>query len=179
MLSMVVCGYTLSPFATAVVLSAAIKNSNIAVMDALVDWQGVRESLRASIMQRLDEKAQVRPDDAGFLEKVKYKLTDTIGPYMVDYMLDERVSPAGFTLYMGPHSPQAEKVRAQGIDPDALPAANTFTRIRRANFVDLTHFQIELVDRWDSEKVYLTELELRGLFWQLTRVDMLALGRGT
>lgn len=178
MVALAVCGYTLSPFATAVVLSGAIKNNNVALMDAIVDWQGVKESLRVSILRRLDEKALARPDKPGMMERVKYTLTDTIGPYMVDYTLDQRVSPAGFALYMGPHSPQAEKVRAAGFDPDSLPSANTFKRIRHANFTDFTHFQIEIVDRWDPDKVFLAELELRGVIWQLARVDMLAMGAG-
>ena len=177
-LALLVCAYTLSPMATAALLGNAIKTSNAGMMDALVDWEGVKTSLRASILQRLDEKAQSRPVAAGVIDSVKFTLTDTLSPYMVDYILGQRISPEGFTLYMGPHSPMAEKVRAQGIDPDTLPSANTLKRIRRAYFRDLTHFEIEIEDRWDPEKVLLAQLELRGFIWQLARVDVLALGRG-
>jgi Protein of unknown function (DUF2939) len=178
MVALLVCAYTLSPLATAYLLGGAIKTSNVAMMDALVDWDGVKTSLRASILQRLDEKAQSRPVAAGMLDSVKFSLTDTLSPYVVDYVLKERVSPAGFTLYMGSHSPMAEKVRAQGIDPDSLPSANTLKRIHRMNFRDLTHFQIEIEDRWDPEKVLLAELELRDFVWRLARVDMLSIGKG-
>ncbi len=175
---MLICAYTLSPMATAGLLGNAIKTSNVDLMNALVDWDGVKDSLRTSILQRLDEKARDRPVAAGVMESVKFSLTDTLSPYMVDYILDQRISPDGFTLYMGSHSPMAEKVRAQGIDPDTLPSANTLKRIHRANFRDLTHFEIEIEDRWDPEKVLLAELELRGFIWQLAHVEMLALGKG-
>lgn len=175
---MLVCAYTLSPFASAYVLGHAIKTNNASLMDVLVDWDGVKSSLRASILRRLDEKAQTRPVAAGVMESVKFTLTDTLSPYMVDYILGQRISPAGFALYMGSHSPQAEKVRALGIDPDTLPSANTLKRIHRSNFSDLTHFQIEIEDRWDPEKVFLAELELRDFVWRLARVEVLSLGKG-
>jgi hypothetical protein len=178
MVALVVSCYTLSPFIAAAMLGSAVRTNNVAMMDALVDWQGVKASLRKSILARLDEKAASRPVSAGMLESVSYTLTDTLSPYMVDYVLGQRISPAGFALYMGPNSPQAQKVRAAGIDPDTLPSANTMKRIRRANFTDLTHFQIEIADRWDPEKIFLAEFELRGLFWQMSRVDMLAMGQG-
>jgi Protein of unknown function (DUF2939) len=178
MLGVLVCCYTLSPFAAAGLLGQAVKTNNVDMLNRLVDWDGVRTSLRASILQRLDEKSKNRPVEAGFIDSVKFTLTDTIGPYMVDYVLDQRVSPEGFILYMGPNSPMAQKVRAQGIDPDTLPSANTLKRIHRSNFRDLTHFEIEIEDRWDPEKVLLAEFELRGWFWQLAHVEALALGKG-
>jgi hypothetical protein len=178
-LAVLTCLYTVSPMATAALLGYGIKTNNIDLMNALVDWDGVKGSLRASILARLDEKAQSRPIAAGMIDSVKYTLTDTIGPYMVDYMIDQRVSPAGFSLYMGPNSPMAEKVRAQGIDPDTLPSANTLKRIHSAYFRDLTHFEIEIEDRWDPGKILLAKMELRDLMWRLTKVDVLSIGSGT
>jgi Protein of unknown function (DUF2939) len=177
-LALLTCAYTLSPMATAALLGKAVKDNNIDLMNAIVDWQGVKDSLRASILARLDEKAQNRPVAAGVLDSVKFTLTDTIGPYMVDYVIDQRVSPAGFNLYMGPHSPMAEKVRAQGIDPDTLPSANTLKRIHKAYFRDLTHFEVEIEDRWDPTKVLLAKFELRDFMWRLGKVDMLSIGNG-
>ena len=176
--SLLVCAYALSPMATAALLGNAVKDNNVDLMNALVDWQGVKKSLRVSILARLSEKAQDRPVASGVMESVKYSLTDTLSPYMVDYVLSQRVSPAGFNLYMGPHSPMAEKVRAQGIDPDTLPSANTLKRIHHATFRDLTHFEIEIEDRWDPEKVLLATLEFSNFFWRLTKVDMLSIGKG-
>ena len=178
MVALAVSAYTLSPFAVAAYLGSAIKSNDVATMDMLVDWQGVKASLRASILQRLDEKAITRPDKPGFVDKVKFKLTDKLGPYVVDYMLDERISPEGFALYLGPNSPQAQKYRAAGVDPDTLPSASTLKRIKRAHFKDLTHFVIEMQDRWDEDRVFLVQLELRDYLWRLAKVDVLALGAG-
>lgn len=177
-LAVLISAYTISPMATAALLGHAVKTNNVDLMNALVDWQGVKDFLRASILVRLDEKAQSRPVAAGMLDSVKFTLTDTIGPYMVDYMIDERVSPAGFNLYMGPNSPMAQKVRAQGIDPDTLPSANTLKRIHKAYFRDLTHFEIEIEDRWDPGKVLLAKMEFKDFVWRLTKVDMLSIGNG-
>ena len=168
----------MSPFGAAYLLNRAIRNGDAATMNALVVWPEVKDSLRRSILQRLDEKALVRPDNPGWLEEAKYSITDAVGPLLVDYMLDQRVSPEGFTAYMGPHSTKAEAARAAGLDPDAMPSANVLKRIRRANFTDLTHFQIEIVDRWDDGKVFLATLELQGFMWRLSNVEMLSLGQG-
>ena len=176
--ALLVAGYTLSPLATAYALNGAIKAGDAATMNTLVDWTSVRTSLRSSILQRLDEKALARPDNPGWLQSVKYTLTDAVSPYMVDHLLSQRVSPEGFTEYMGPHSPKAEAARAAGLDPDKMPSANVMKRIRRANFTDLTHFQIEIVDRWDDGKVFLATLQLQGVLWRLANVQMLSLGEG-
>jgi len=171
--------YVASPLAGAYLLNRAIKSGDAGTMNALVDWQPVKASLRRSILARLDEKAQSRPGHPGWLERAKYTLTDAVGPYMVEYVLDERVSPSGFTTYMGPHSPKAEAARAAGLDPDTMPGSDPLKRIRHAEFADLTHFQFEIVDRWDPGKVFLATLELRDFLWRLSSVDVLALGEGT
>ena len=176
--SMLVALYTLSPLVTAYALNNAIKSGDDATMNVLVDWPAVKQSLRVSILQRLDEQTLLRPGHPGWLQSVKYTIADAVGPLMVDHVLGQRVSPEGFTAYMGPHSPKAEAARAAGIDPDTMPSADVTKRIRRANFTDLTHFQIEIVDRWDAGKVLLATLELRGLLWRLSNVEMLSLGQG-
>jgi hypothetical protein len=177
-LAIVLCVYIVSPFAGAFLLNRAIKAGDTATMNALVDWEAVKDSLRRSILTRLDEKALTRPDHPGWLAKAKFKITDAIAPMMVDSMLDERVSPEGFTTYMGPHSPKAEAARAAGIDPDTMPGADVLKRIKHAYFLDLTHFEIELTDRWDPGKVFRTQLVLSDFVWRLARVEMVSLGEG-
>jgi len=170
--------YLVSPLVGAFVLNRAIKSGDDATMNALVDWHAVKDSLRGSIMARLNEKALARPPKPGFLAEVKYEVTDVLAPMMVESMLDERVSPSGFTTYMGPHSPKAEAARAAGLDPDTMPSANVLHRIKHAYFLDLTHFEIELADRWDEGKVFRTVLEYSDFLWRLKSVEMVSLGEG-
>ena len=177
-LAVLVSLYTLSPFAAAYLLNCAIKSGDAATMNALVLWPEVKDSLRRSILLRLDEKALARPDSPGWLQQAKYTVADTVSPLMVDYMLGQRVSPDGFTAYMGPHSAKAEAARAAGLDPDMMPSANVLKRIRSTSFTDLTHFQFKIVDRWDAGKEFLATLELRGFMWRLSNVEMLSLGEG-
>jgi len=177
-LAVLVSAYVVSPFAGAFVLNRAIKDADAATMNALVDWQAVKASLRSSILIRLDEKALTRPEHAGWLERAKFTLTDALAPVMVDSMLEERVSPQGFATYMGPNSPKARQVREAGLDPDTMPSANVLKRIKHAYFLDLTHFEIELADRWDEGKVFRAVLELRDFAWRLSRVEMVSLGAG-
>jgi len=176
--SVLVCVYAASPFVGAFVLNRAIKAGDAETMNLLVDWDAVKDSLRRSILARLEDKALLRPSDPGWLAKAKYTITDAVTPLMVDSVLDDRVSPDGFTTYMGPHSPKAEAARAAGLDPDTMPGASVLTRIKHAYFLDLTHFEIELADRWDAGKVFRTQLELSGFAWRLVRVDMLSMGEG-
>lgn len=177
-LALLVCAFALSPLATAMVLHRAITAGDAALMNTIVDWPAVKVSLKQSILQRLNEKALARADNPGWLEQAKYTLTDTLSPYMVDYVVAERMTPAGFTLFMGPNSPGAVKARAAGLDPDNMPSGSLLKRIRRANFVDTTHFEFEVIDKWDTGKVILAGMELRDFMWRLTRVEILALGEG-
>ena len=176
--SVLLCVYAASPMAGAYMLNRAIKAGDADTMNLLVDWDAVKGSLRRSILARLDDKALLRPSNPGWLAMAKYTITDAVTPLMVDSLLDERVSPDGFATYMGPHSPKAEAARAAGLDPDTMPGASVLARIKHAYFLDLTHFQIELADRWDPGKVFRTQLELRDFAWRLVRVDMLSMGEG-
>ena len=175
---LLVSAYTLAPLGFAMALHAAIKDGNAPLMNALVDWPAVKFTMKRSILQRLNERALARADNPGWLEQAKYTLTDTISPYMVDYVLARRVTPEGFTTYLGPNSPMALKARAAGLDPDHMPSGGMMQRIRRANFLDLTHFQFEVVDKWDQGKVFLAVMELRDFVWRLSSVEMLSLGEG-
>lgn len=176
--AVLLCMYLASPFVGAFLINSAIKANDTARMNALIDWDSVRNSLRRSIMVRLGEKAAARPANPGFFTSVKYELTDALSPMMVEQMLAERVSPSGFATYMGPNSPKAQAARAQGLDPDTMPNANVLKRIGHAYFRDLSHFEIELSDRWDEGKVYRTVLELRDLVWHQQSVEMVSLGQG-
>lgn len=175
---LLVSAYTLAPLGFAMALHAAIKDGNAPLMNALVDWPAVKFTMKRSILQRLNEKALARADNPGWLEQAKYTLTDTISPYMVDYIVAERITPEGFTLFMGPNSPMAIKAREAGMDIDNMPSGNTLHRIRRASFADVTHFEFEMVDKWDQGKVFLAVLELKDFMWRLSSVEMLSLGDG-
>jgi hypothetical protein len=177
-LGLILAAYVLSPFATAAVLGMAIRDGNERVMTTLVDFPQIRDTVRASVLARLDEKTLTRPDHPSFTQRVKFGLADTLTPYVVDYMLDQRISPAGFALYMGPNSPGAQKARAAGLDPDSMPNASILTRIRLARFLDPTHFEFEVIDRWDAGKVFRAVFELKDFFWRMNVVEVLALGEG-
>ena len=165
-------GYAAYPLGTAVVLHTAIKSGNAELITGMVDWDGVRQSLKASILTRLGEQAQQRPSHPTLLQKVGFKLADYVAPRMVDYMIENRVTPQGFIQYMGPKP--AELTAGAG----AQPSGSMLERIRRAKFVDYDRFEFQVVDRFDPGKEFLAVFELKDFLWRLTRVEMLSLGRG-
>jgi hypothetical protein len=171
--SLTVAAFVLYPIATAGVLQMAIKSGDADIMNALIDWSSVKSSLRTSILQRLDEKERSVSEGASGLEKVAFEVLRGLSPLMVDHMIAERVSPDGFTKYLGPHSPEESEALAAG---RPIPSANMLERVRKAEFVDWSHFQLEVVDRWDPGKIYRVSMVLHEAIWKLDGVEMLALG---
>lgn len=170
-LALAIALYAAWPFATALKLHHSIKSGDTAWMNALIDWDATRTSLRLSIEMRLQEKAAQRPDNPTFLQKVKFAVADAVSPYVVDHMIAQRLSPEGLTAYARKPAPGA--VAAADGEP---PPDTTLQRLRRFGFLDLTHVQFEVVDKIDPGKAYRAVLELKDFVWRLTRVEMLSLG---
>jgi Protein of unknown function (DUF2939) len=193
----VVLSYAASPLLAAVLLHTAIKQGIVSYIEPRVDWQGVRNSLKASITQRLAERSQNRPASTGMLQSIKYELTDYVSPYVIDYMIDQNVTAEGFVAYLGPKrktpdsvlvarpvygrpvvlSASAAMTNVHAQAAPSLPSADMLQRIKRAKFVSPVEFEIDVADRFDPEKSYRAVMRLHNYMWQLSRVEVLSLGR--
>lgn len=166
-------------------LERAITVSDIGAVRIQVDWVGVRESLRASILARLSEAKRQRPLQASFATLIRYNLADRWAPGIIDKRLAEDVTPEGFVRYMSAAPPPGKPVPVRvgryvtvmlPGPPSATASRPTFERIRKAGFQSLTRFAIDIEDRFDPGKVYRAVLSLEDFAWKLAEVQMLSLG---
>ena len=152
--------YAASPFATAWTLKEAIKSGNVPVIDALVEWDSVRVTLRQSMTAlALDRPMdfQVPPEaslaqssnapKAGLWQRVK----GYFGTAAVERMINRYANAQGLpTLFS---YGQAYKRYVQGVEKPPKTLANLpsrmrefWTRIRHVAFVPPGAFEIEMAE---------------------------------
>lgn len=171
-------GYAASPFLSAMMLHAAIKRGWSGYVERQVEWETVRASVKESIGDLMAEQALTRPIDAGFIQNIKYKVADYVSPWVIDYTIDNRVTPEGFIEHMAPTPEElAAKERALQAGLMPLPSPGIISRIKRMKFVGLTEFEINLKDKRDPAREYLATFALRRFGWMLSRVQVLSLGK--
>ena len=168
---MAVSLYVLSPFWTAWSIREAIKSGDVATLRSKVDWHSVRPALRASIV----EHAQLLPVavDAGralrptLWQRIKYLFGET----MLDRFMARYITPQGLPqLYQLKHG---YRTRVKGLeDENLLPfqerVRRFLQRVRRAEFIALTHVEIEVADRDEPTRHVVGTMSLIGLEWKLT-----------
>jgi hypothetical protein len=176
--------YAGSPFATAWTLKEAIKSGNVAVIDALVEWDSVRVTLKQSMTAlALDRPMdfQVPPEaslaqssnapKAGLWQRVK----GYFGTAAVERMINRYANAQGLpTLFS---YGQAYKRYVQGVEEPPKTLATLplrmrefWTRIRHVAFVTPGAFEIEMADKTDPSRRFTGLFEFREMRWKLTRL---------
>jgi hypothetical protein len=176
--------FAASPFATAWTLKEAIKAGNVPVINALVEWDSVRVSLRRSMTAlALDRPMdfQAPPETslaqtsnapkAGLWQRVK----GYFGTAAVDRLINRYANAEGLpTLFT---YGQAYKRYVKGMDEppktlDNLPERISafWSRLRHVEFVTPTAFEIEMADKTDPTRRFTGLFQLRNMRWKLTEL---------
>jgi Protein of unknown function (DUF2939) len=197
----VVASYVASPYLAAFLLHSAIKRGDTSYIQPRVDWDQVRISLKDSIGVRLAEHSAQQTAD-GLFDALKQDVVATFAPYVVNYVIDSKVTAEGFVEYLKPKdAPVPAPVAAEATQASALPSqgrwfwparaeaaelsvtlrpfmpnTDMLRRIDRAKFTGLTTFEIDVRDKKDDTRRYRATFELMHYQWQLARVDVLSLG---
>lgn len=176
--------YAASPFATAWTLKEAITAGNAPVIDALVEWDSVRVSLRRSMtalaldrpmdFQSPPEPSLGQPSNtpkASFWQRVK----GYFGTAAVDRLIDRYANAEGLpTLFT---YGQAYKRYVRIVDEPPKTLSNLpqrmgefWSRLRHAAFVTPATFEIEMADRTDPSRRFTGVFEFRDMRWKLTEL---------
>jgi hypothetical protein len=176
--------YAGSPFAAAWTLKEAIKSGNVPVIDALVEWDSVRVTLRQSMTalaldRPLDFQAPPEASlaqssnapKAGLWQRVK----SYFGTAAVERLVTRYANAQGLpTLFS---YGQAYKRYVHGVEEPPKTLANLparmrefWTRIRHVEFVPPSAFEIEMSDKTDPSRRFTGLFEFRELRWKLTRL---------
>jgi hypothetical protein len=176
--------YAASPFATAWTLKEAIKSGNARVVDALVEWDSVRVSLR----QSMTALALDRPMDfaappeaslavssnapkAGLWQRVK----GYFGTAAVDRLIARYANAEGLpTLFS---YGQAYRRYVKGLEEPPKTLANLpyriaefWSRMRHVAFVTPAAFEIEMTDKTDPARRFTGLFQWRDMRWKLTQL---------
>lgn len=173
-----------SPFLTAWTLKEAIKSGNVPVIDALVEWDSVRASLRTSMTAlALDRPIAfpAEPDDLvtasapaagpGLWSRVKGYFGTAAVERLINRYGNAQGLPTLFTYgqtYMRYVSGHDEPPATLHNLPQRI--AEFWSRLRRAEFVTPTAFEIEITDKADPTRRFTGRFQIRDMRWKLTEL---------
>lgn len=162
--------YVASPFVSAWNMREAIKNNDSAYLTERVDWVSVKETLKPSIASlMLPEPVEGEPRP-GLWQRLKAY----VGRGAVNRTIDSYMTPEGLPQLFQYGRTYREQVRGEIEEPAELTrlerAYRLWQRVKRADFVTLTRFEMTMSDKFDASKLVDATLELRGMTWTLTEL---------
>ena len=174
----------------------AMRTGDQTLLERRVDWENVRRSLKASILQAVSDMrsgGRSGPDDdaregrsIGILQAMKL----AIAPRIADRLIDQYVTPqgvAGLTAARGGlgRLGNGAKLAASGelsLAMDALSSPDEegrmqrflsfYSRIQRAEFRAFDLVEFEIVDRHKPSRRFISEFKLVNLEWKLIGVRL-------
>jgi hypothetical protein len=164
--------YALSPFRAAWVLREAIKTADTATIERKVEWDSVRKSFRASIAGN----ANLLPEATHLGETVRptiwQRVKSAFGSTMLDRFVESYITPEGLPQLMRYRRMWNGTVKGSTDEEDKLEFTERvklfYRRILRAEFQSPTRIEIEMADRHQPGRRYISTMELYGFEWKLT-----------
>jgi hypothetical protein len=190
--------FVASPIVTAWTIREAIRTGNSTYLEGKLEWDTVRMSLRASMIEtatgipepspiaakevsaqtgsprpgsRLGgpEQAAVEPK-LGLWQRIK----NGVSRRAVDGIVARYVTPERLSQLFTARQFYRDNISGETAALEALPwterVAGFWQRIRRAEFHSPTVFELEMADRNDPTRHYIGLLRLRGFEWKLTEL---------
>jgi hypothetical protein len=150
-----------------------------------VEWASVRASLKGSLSA--ESKARLEKDPDAPAPSLWQRLKATLAPSLAESAVDRYVTPENLPSFFGYRETYRTTIRpALGLkEPPSVLADSVFAgslldrmlsfyaRVRRAVFYSLTRFEVEVVDRYQPERRYVSTFELKGWEWKLTALAVL------
>jgi hypothetical protein len=168
-------GYVAYPVLTVWSIREAIRTGNSDYIEAKLDWPTVRSTLRDSMLEYAIGPTPAAapgspPPKVGFWQRIKNGLSRRA----VDKMVESYVTPEGLPQLFGARQFYRENVSGEQAALDSTPwherAGSFWSRIKRAEFLSPTIFEIEMADRHDPSRHYIGLLRLRTFEWRLVEL---------
>jgi Protein of unknown function (DUF2939) len=153
------------PMWSAFQLRQGVRNGDSSVLAARVDFDQLRNNLKATIATNL------KTDETGWW--IRRKVTQSLGPFLAARTIDVMVTPTLLAFFLKHHmraneqaaSPPAPPPTAgDSDDPDPLSPR----RLRWAFFEGASRFRIETADRDKPGRRLVAILTRQGITWRLT-----------
>ncbi len=173
-------GYVAAPFYTAWTIRDAAKTGKPHVLASHVYWPTVKVSLKKS----LKKIAVVQPQSAntsdkppGFFSRFWTRIKTSFSYSAVDRLVDRYGNPDGFARIFDYGRIYRTKIRGWKDPEEGLPLLQkiqaVWARVKRAEFISLTRFEMDMIDKFEPGRMYCGVLEFRDWRWMLTELRVL------
>jgi Protein of unknown function (DUF2939) len=182
--------YMASPVIAAYSIRQAAKTGDVATLEKMIEWDGVRTSLKRSLVELQTAPSTDSPDTIKGMPSppsLWTRIKASFAPAMIDSFVDKYVSPTGLPQAFAMRETWRETVRpAVGLAAPKMALADTsfsdtgldrflsfYTRIKRASFLELGRVEFEIADRLTPERRYVTQFAIKDWGWKLTSVRVI------
>jgi hypothetical protein len=180
--------YVAWPLFTALQIREAMLASDTATLERKIEWVSVRSSLKQSLTAEAKARLELDPNTPA--PSLWQRIKASVAPTLADTAVDRYVTPENLPSLFGYRETYRTSIRpALGLkEPPTVLAgtlfagtpidriASFYARVRRAVFYSLTRFEVEVVDRYQPERRYVSTFELKGWEWKLTALVILGTG---
>jgi hypothetical protein len=171
--------YIAYPFYTAWSLREAIKSRDVPAIERAIVWDSVRSSLRASLANHAQLLPEATAAGAALRPTMWQRVKSALGSTMLDRFMENYVTPEGLPKLFEYNQTWKRTVGAPTIEDDAKRpwrerVSAFIARVKRAEFQSLTKLELEMEDRSNADRRYLSVFELIGYEWKLTRLEILS-----
>jgi hypothetical protein len=176
--------YAAWPIYAALEIREAIIAGDTATLNRKVEWESLRASLKTSLSPETIARLAADPDapKPSLWQRIKAVVAPALAETVIDrYVTAENLPQLlGYRrIYRGTVQPalglQEPKTVLAGswLGGTALDRfASFWVRVRSAIFYSPTRFVLEVEDKYRPERRYIGTLELRGLSWMLTGLQV-------
>jgi hypothetical protein len=167
--------YVGSPFLTAWNIREAVRSGNSGYLETAIDWPSVRETLKPSIARIALDLPDPEQTTATPNPSLWQRFKSYWGQGAVDRLIEMYVTPEGLPKLFTMRKAYRDYVSADDATP-SLPVLErirrAWARVKRAEFTDLTTFEIDMADKNDPARLYLGKLQLTRTGWKLTELRL-------
>ncbi len=189
--------YLLTPFLSAYQIRQAIRSGDTGLLETLVEWPAVRDSLKTSLAEIERKKTEHATRHGIPAPSLWSRIKTAATAGVADRMIDQYVTASGVvdmhnaratlkSVTGGNVTPPAgaEALAGDALDPTADPVGENavsrfvrfWSRVKRAEFKSASLIELEVADRKVPERRYVGTMEFRGLGWKLTKLEIHGVG---
>ncbi len=169
--------YIASPFVAAWNLREAVKAGNVEAVQGRVQWDSVRASLKSSLAKHPELFAEATTAGENVKPTLWQRIKSSFGVTMVDRFIESYVTPEGLPKLFQYRQAWRENVSGDAATLAATPKLERmkdfYDRIKRAEFQSLRRVEIEVQDRKNPERRYVSTMELIDYGWKLTALRVI------
>ena len=176
--------YIAWPMFTALQIREAIVAGDTATLERKVEWASVRASLKQSLSA--ETKARLEKDPNAPAPSLWQRIKGSLAPSLAESAVDRYVTPENLPAFFGYRETYRTTIRpALGLKepPTVLDGTlfagsvldrmlSFYARVRRAVFFSPTRFEVEVIDRYQPERRYVSTFELKAWQWKLTALTV-------